>query len=223
MDNNDHQAPGAVLWDLDGTLADSRQFHWRAWQKAMGDEEMTVTEAQFAASFGQRNDAILGEWLGPTPDLHQIRRIGEAKEAYYRELVRLEGVDPLPGAMEWVQRLHEGGWRQAIASSAPRKNVEVMHAVLGFSGLIQVLVGAEDVQRGKPDPEVFLEAARQLGVPPGRCVVVEDADAGVQAAHRGGMVAIGVGGGGVGAAELVVHQLSELPPDAFEALLRGRE
>jgi beta-phosphoglucomutase len=214
------QDPRAVLWDLDGTLADSRDYHWRAWQEAMGAEGLTVTKQQFLASFGQRNDAILGVWLGDGADPEQIRRIGDAKEAFYRELVRREGITPLPGAAEWVRTLREEGWRQAIASSAPRLNVEVMHEALGFRGVIDTLVAAEDVTEGKPDPEVFLRAAHRLQVPPDRCVVVEDAEAGIEAARRGGMYSVGVGGGAVGAAHVVVASLDELPPDVFDRLIR---
>ena len=91
----------AVLWDLDGTLADSKTYHWRAWQRAMGDEGLTLTEEKFLASFGQRNDTILGDWLGPDPDPDQVVRVGDAKEAFYRELVRTEGITPLPTALKW--------------------------------------------------------------------------------------------------------------------------
>jgi beta-phosphoglucomutase len=216
----DSLGPRAVLWDLDGTLADSREYHWRAWKEAMGAEGLPLTEAQFLASFGQRNDAILGAWLGAGADPVRIRRIGDAKEAFYRELVREEGITPLPGAAEWVRSLHADGWRQAIASSAPRQNVEVMQEALGFEGLIEVLVAAEDVSEGKPDPEVFLRAAHRLGVPPDRCVVVEDAEAGIEAARRGAMASVGVGGGAVGAANVVVASLAELPPDTFLRLIR---
>jgi HAD superfamily hydrolase (TIGR01509 family) len=212
--------PRAVLWDLDGTLADSKEYHWRAWKAAMGAEGVPLTEAQFLASFGQRNDAILGAWLGEGADPARIRRIGDTKEAFYRDLVRKEGITPLPGAAEWVRSLHADGWRQAIASSAPRLNVEVMHQALGFAGLIETLVAAEDVSEGKPDPEVFLRAAHRLAVPPERCVVVEDAEAGIEAARRGGMASVGVGGGGVGAANVVVTSLADLPPDTFLRLIR---
>jgi beta-phosphoglucomutase len=211
----------AVLWDLDGTLADSRIYHWRAWQRAMGDEGLAITEEQFLASFGQRNDTILGEWLGPDADPDQIVRIGDAKEAFYRELVRTEGISPLPGVVEWVRALHEAGWGQAIASSAPKLNVKVMHEALGLSGFIEVLVAAEDVSRGKPDPEVFLTAARHLGAPPERCVVVEDAEAGIEAARRGGMRSIGVGEGAIEAADIAVPSLVHLPSDAFVRLVDG--
>ena len=214
--------PRAVLWDLDGTLADSRDYHWRSWQEAMGAEGVEVTEAQFLASFGQRNDAILPKWLGAGADPARIQRVGDFKEVCYRRLVKSKGIAPLPGAAEWVRTLHGAGWWQAIASSAPRQNVEVMHSVLGFEGLIDTLVGAEDVERGKPAPDVFLEAARRLGVPPDRCVVVEDAESGIEAARRAGMGSVGVGDGVVGAADMVVASLADLPLGAFEELLGAR-
>jgi HAD superfamily hydrolase (TIGR01509 family) len=212
----------AVLWDLDGTLADSRDYHWQAWLRVMADEGVELTRPRFLASFGQRNDAILAAWLGQGTDPERIRRIGEAKEAIYRDLVRAGGIEPLPGAADWVFRLHEAGWRQAIASSAPRLNVEVMHSALGFNGRIDTLVAAEDVHRGKPDPEVFLVAAARVGVEPSRCVVVEDAEAGIEAARRAGMRSIGVGDGAVDAADVVSRSLADLPPETFDRLLAHR-
>ncbi len=211
--------PRAVLWDLDGTLADSREFHWRSWLEALEPEGVHISGDDFQASFGQRNDAILSVWLGADAEAERIRRVGDAKEESYRRMVAEEGIDPLPGAAAWVRALHEAGWRQAIASSAPLLNVEVMHRALHFEGLIETLVGAEDVQRGKPDPEVFLTAADRLGVPPERCVVVEDAAAGIEAARRGGILSIGVGSGAVGAADVVVGSLEDLPRDTFDILI----
>ncbi len=210
----------AVLWDLDGTLADSREFHWRAWRETMREAGVEITESQFLASFGQRNDAILSKWLGAQASADRIREIGEAKEALYRRFIQDEGIAPLPGAAEWVRRLGRAHWRQAIASSAPRLNVEVMTRVLGFQDSMGALVGAEDVQRGKPDPDVFLAAADKLGVAPERCVVVEDAAAGVEAARRGGMRSIGIGGAELAGADVIVRSLVDLPADAFDRLIR---
>lgn len=209
----------AALWDLDGTLADSRDYHWRAWRDSMAAAGVTITDAQFNASFGQRNDAILTNWLGSDATPERIREIGDAKEALYRTLMSREGIVPLPGAAEWVRRLHDEGWKQAIASSAPRLNVELMVTMLELRDWIDELVSAEDVRAGKPDPEVFLTAATRLGVAPARCVVVEDAAAGIEAARRGGMRSIGVGSGPVHAADIAVRSLDVLPSDAFDRLV----
>jgi beta-phosphoglucomutase len=210
------------LWDLDGTLADSRVYHWLAWRDTMAGAGVTITEAQFEKSFGQRNDAILTAWLGEAATPDRIREIGDAKEALYRTLMARGGIEPLPGASEWVRRLHDEGWRQAIASSAPRENVELMVRMLGIQDLIDATVSAEDVRAGKPDPEVFLTAASRLGVEPDACVVVEDAAAGVEAARRGGMRSIGVGAQSLRAADITARSLADLPPDAFDRLVPRR-
>lgn len=208
-----------MLWDLDGTLIDSRAYHWRSWAEVMRGEGVVLTEPEFEKSFGQRNDTILAAWLGADAAPERVRRIGDAKEARYRGLVETEGIAALPGAADWVRSLHAAGWRQAIASSAPRLNVRVVERALAFAGLIEAVVGAEDVRAGKPDPEVFLTAARRLGVAPHRCVVVEDAAAGVEAARRAGMRSIGVGGTALSAADVVVASLVDLERDIFDALV----
>jgi beta-phosphoglucomutase len=137
----------------------------------------------------------------------------------YRRLAAEEGLSPLPGAAEWVSRLGGEGWRQAIASSAPRLNVEVVLRVLGLRSAFQAIVSAEDVSAGKPDPQVFLLAAERLGVAPARCVVVEDAALGIEAARRAGMYSVGVRGATTTDADLSVDSLDELPPGIFAQLI----
>lgn len=213
---------GAVLWDLDGTLADSEEYHWRAWRETLDGEGISITRQDFLRSFGQRNDAILTQWLGKDVDVESITRIGDTKEIRYRELVRREGLAPLPGAAEWLKRLHNRRWRQAIASSAPRLNVETILDALGFRNSFQASVSAEDVHAGKPDPQVFLVAAARLGIGPRGCIVVEDAQAGIEAARRAGMRSIGVGKNAASlGADLAATRLSDLPSDAFSSLLEN--
>ncbi len=209
--------PRAVHWDLDGTIADSKDFHWRAWRDTMGAAGVPVTYEQFLESFGQRNDTILGAWL-PGASAERVVRLGDEKETRFRRMVAAGPLQPLPGAMAWIARLAAEGWRQAVASSAPRANVETMARVLGLTAM-GALVTADDVHRGKPDPEVFLVSAAKLGVEPARCVVVEDAAAGIEAARRGGMRSIGVGGESLRAADVRVDALIELTPDAFDSLV----
>jgi len=210
--------PSAVLWDLDGTLADSEEYHWLSWRDAMRIEGVDLSYDRFLASFGQRNDRILGAWLGQV-EPQRMRRIGDWKEAEYRRLAEERGMTPLPGAREWVERLRAAGWKQAIASSAPRLNVETMLRVLQMDRLIDAIVSAEEVSKGKPDPDVFLAAAAALSIPPPRCIVVEDAPAGVEAGRRAGMRTIGVNAKAPLAADLYVTSLADLPADAFDRLL----
>src|SRR5262245_71455 len=210
----------AVLWDMDGTLLDSTEYHWLAWRAKLRVEGIQLSYDRFLASFGQRNDTILRSHLGPAIPLAEIDRIGAAKEERYRALVREGGIALLPGVERWLWRLRAEGWRQAISSAAPRPNVDAILAILGVGACFQAIVSAEDVQLGKPDPQVFLLAAERLGVPPPRCVVVEDAPAGIEAAHRAGMRAIGVRTShAILRADVVADTLDKLPDDTFDRLL----
>ena len=211
---------GAVLWDMDGTLVDSEEYHWISWRDTMTAEGIPITHDRFLQTFGQRNDSILRHWLGGDITAERIQRIGDAQEELYRKLVRERGLAPLAGAAEWVRRLHAEGWPQAIASSAPRENVVVVLDVIGLASCFQAIVSAEDVTAGKPDPQVFLKAAVRLGMQPARCIVVEDAAAGVEAARRAGARSIGVSRNGhLLTADLPIRSLADLPENAFRELL----
>ena len=211
----------AVLWDMDGTLVDSAEYHWQAWRDTMAREGFPITHEQFLATFGQRNDSILQQWLGENATSPLIQQIGEAKEELYRQIVCDRGLAPLPGALEWVELLQQKGWRQAVASAAPLANIETILAVLQATECFQAIVSAEDVHRGKPDPEVFLVAASKLGVTPEHCIVVEDAQHGVEAARAAGMKSIGVSQNGKHLpANLVVQSLNLLNANAFNTLLQ---
>ncbi len=133
--------------------------------------------------------------------------------------MRSNGVGLLPGARRWLDTLHAEGWRQALASSAPRANIEAILQELSLRDVFGAIVGAEDVTHGKPDPEVFLRAGERLGVLPRRSVVVEDAAAGVEAGRRGGMRTIGVNADRPLDADVYAGSLDELPDDAFERLV----
>jgi HAD superfamily hydrolase (TIGR01509 family) len=209
----------AVLWDLDGTLVDSAELHWLSWRDTLAAEGYDITYQQFLDSFGQKNDRILPGWLGQAASAERIRRVGDAKEAEYRRLARDRGLTSLPGGAEWIRSLRAAGWKQAIASSAPRENVAVMLQVLGLDAELDAIVAAEDVSSGKPDPEVFLRAARRLAVPPPRCIVVEDAAVGIEAARRASMRSIGVSRDRSLDADVAVASLEDLPAEAFSRLI----
>jgi beta-phosphoglucomutase len=156
--------------------------------------------------------------------LDEMRRVGDAKEERYREMVRRDGVALLPGIAAWLERLRGEGWRQAVASSAPPANIDVLVEVLGLADVFHATVSAEEVPQGKPAPDVFLLAAEKVGVVPSRCVVVEDAGIGVEAGRRGGMRTIGIEGAhGRLDADVVTRSMDDLPPDTFDRLVpRGQ-
>src|SRR5215469_12490315 len=208
---------------MDGTLIDSAELHWISWRNTLADEGITITHDQFLSSFGQRNDSILPQWLGAAATPERMEKIGNAKEELYRHLIRRDGISPLPGVADWIQRLHQQGWLQAVASAAPRANIDAVLEALSATHIFQGVVSAEDVHRGKPDPEVYLTAAARVAVSPDRCIVVEDAVAGVEGARRAGMKSVGVSHNGKQLpADVVVRSLDLLDPVAFERLLEGR-
>jgi beta-phosphoglucomutase family hydrolase len=209
----------AVLWDLDGTLVDSEEFHWQSWRDTLAPEGLSITYDQFLASFGMKNDPIMRNWLAGGYSPERGVRLAEAKEADYRRLVGAHGLSALPGAREWLTALHKAGWKQAIVTSAPAANADVMLRALGMTSLFDTIVTAEDVSAGKPDPEVFLTGAARLGVPPSRCIVVEDAVAGIEGARRAGMKSVGVSTRVPLAADVFVKSLLDLAPDQFDRLL----
>ena len=211
----------AVLWDMDGTLVNSEELHWISWRNTMAKEGIVITREQFLSTFGQRNDSIIPSWLGSTATGERIERIARSKENLYRHLLRRGGIAPEPGVATWLHRLHKYGWRQAIASAAPRANIDAVLEALSANHIFKCIVSAEDVHWGKPDPEVYLLAASRVDVPAERCIVVEDASAGIEGARRAGMRSVGVGRKGKDLhADVVVESLEQLEPDAFERLLR---
>ena len=210
----------AVLWDMDGTLVDSADYHSEAWHAVMVPRGVALTDEMFRSTFGQRNDTILRIWCGQDISDADIEEISHAKEARYRELVAERGILLLPGIARRIAQLSDAGWHQAIASAAPRANVEAIIAALDLASVVEAFVGGEDVVRGKPDPEVFRKAAERLGIAPEYCIVVEDAPAGVEAGLRAGMRVIGVGINHQKLpADRAAFSLDDLPDDVFEALL----
>ncbi len=212
--------PRAVLWDMDGTMINSADYHWLAWRDVMQQEGQPITYATFAETFGQRNDTILRLYFGDDISQSDMQRIADAKESQYRHLVRTRGIHLLPGVQRWLDTLRNDGWLQAIASAAPKRNIETVLEVLDIREYFGAIVASEDVQHGKPDPQVFLTAAERLGVAPAHCIVVEDAPAGIAGAHRATMPAIGVQTTHTDLpAEVSVVSLDDLQEGTFAQLL----
>ena len=180
----------AVLWDLDGVLVDSAPFHFQAWRELVASLGRELSEADFRRTFGLRNDTILRDLVGNLPPA-EVERLAARKEELFRQVAR-GNIAALPGALALLRLLRERGLKLALVSSTPRANIDLILGALGVETAFDVILGEEDATRGKPDPEGYLLAAERLGVPPGECVVIEDAPVGVEAAKRGGMRCVGV-------------------------------
>lgn len=208
----------AVLWDLDGVLVDSAELHYQSWLETFSTLSIPFDRNKFKQTFGMNNAGILTFLLGKPPEADFLQMVSDRKERRYRELLRGR-LQLLPGALKWLTWLWEQGFLQALASSAPVANIEATMNELNIRRYFSTLVSASSMP-GKPDPAVFLEAARQLGVKPAVCVVVEDAIAGVEAAKAAEMKCIAVSTthprSSLAIADIVVDSLEELTPNDFD-------
>lgn len=191
----------AAIFDLDGTLVDSYDAHYEAWRSISATHGVAVTVDDYYSHFGRRNEDLLREcWLraGKGELTHdEIAALDHEKEAAYRAIVASR-FPIMDGARELVASLRASGFRTAVGSSGPPANVALAIEGLALGGLspggagFDAVVTGRDVKRSKPDPECFLLAAERLSVPPERCVVFEDAPAGITAAKAAGMRCIAI-------------------------------
>jgi beta-phosphoglucomutase len=216
----------AVIWDVDGTLVDTADLHYQAWARLAEELRKPFTRADFTSTFGWRNPEIIRRVWDADADDAAVAAVGRRKEEYYRAAARA-GVTLLPGVRPLLEGLHAAGFRQAVGSSAPLENLDLILGVTGTRRFFEAVVSAEDTQRGKPDPQVFLIAADKVGVAPAHCLVMEDAVVGAQAAKAAGMKCIAVRLAGhhgedalrAAGADLVVPSLEQVSIRTVEHIL----
>nr|AIA15077.1 Haloacid dehalogenase-like hydrolase [uncultured bacterium] len=180
----------AVIWDMDGVLVDTGEFHFQSWQEALAAHDISLSREGFQATFGMNNKGILQTLMGDRYADELIGEIGDPKEARFREAIQGK-LEMLPGARALLEALHDLEVPMAIGSSAPVANIEAIVNALEIGGYFQAQVSGATMP-GKPDPSVFLTAARELGIDPAHCLVIEDALAGIAAARAAGMKVIAV-------------------------------
>lgn len=180
----------AVLWDMDGVLVDSGELHYQSWLETLTALSIPFDREKFRQTFGMNNHGILTVLMGKPPEADFLEMVSNRKEGRFRALIHGR-LQLLPGVLSWLKRFEERGVFQAVASSAPQANIEAIVDELDIRKYFAVLLSAYFMP-GKPAPDIFLEAARQLGVSAEHCVVVEDSIAGVEAARRASMKCIAV-------------------------------
>ncbi len=185
-------AKRAVIFDMDGTMVHNMPAHHRAWEIFFERHDLHLTPEEYAEKVStKQDDEIMRNLFGASVSEQDIARYTQEKESCYRELYR-DHVVPVPGLYELLDGLRAHHLPLGVATTAVRENRDLVFDVLNIRSFFSVVVGDEDVMRGKPDPEIYFTAARLLGVSPADCLVFEDSPAGVMAAHRAGMTVVGV-------------------------------
>jgi len=183
--------PLLAIFDHDGVLVDSLDNHQQAWLELGSRTGLPITAEFIHETFGMTNPSIFQRLLGKLPAAADLRRYSDLKETCYRDLAG-ETVALMDGVRPLLDGLSAAGVLLAIGSSGVLPNLELTVRRCGLEGRFAAIASLEDIERGKPDPQVFLVAAKKAGASPSRSVVFEDAPVGIQAAKAAGMRAVGV-------------------------------
>jgi kojibiose phosphorylase len=200
-----------VIFDLDGVLTDTAEYHYQAWQRLADEEGIPFDrEANEALRGVSRRESLISIIGDRKYSEAQIQEMMDRKNGYYIELIHhMTPQDLLPGAIALLDELRQAGIKTAIGSAS--KNAHTVVELLGIADKVDAIADGYSVEQPKPAPDLFLHAAKELGLQPSQCVVVEDAAAGVEAAKAGGMLAVGLGPvARVGAAHVVLPGLGSV-------------
>ncbi|OJX38272.1 MAG: beta-phosphoglucomutase [Chloroflexi bacterium 44-23] len=198
----------AFLFDLDGVLTDTSEFHFLAWKRLGEDLQIPFNREQNEALRGvSRRESLALLLQGKTVTEEEAQQLMERKNRYYVDYIKkLTPANVLPGSREILIELASMGLKRMIVSAS--KNAALVIKLLQIGDLIDGVVDGSSQARSKPAPDLFLLAAKALDLDPKFCLVLEDAAAGIEAAHAAGMLAVGLGPvERVGAAELVIPSL----------------
>lgn len=180
----------AFLFDLDGVIIDSSEFHKQSWVVLMSSKGINFSEEDFKITFGKRNEEILKDYFPDLPE-SEIKKMSYEKEELYRKLAK-GNIKPIDGSIDTLRLIRENGFKIALVSSTPKENIDFIFKELKLDNFFDAVVSGTDIKQGKPNPECYLIAAAKLGVKPQRCYVVEDSEHGLEAGKRSGAKCIGI-------------------------------
>lgn len=192
----------AIIFDMDGVICHTNPFHSIAFQQFFAKRNLNPTEAEYQEHmYGKNNGYILSHFLGRKIEGDELMLLEDEKESLFREIYKSE-VEPISGFLQFFQKLKTESFLTAVATSAPRANLDLIIGTLGIGSQMQSQLASEDVTKHKPDPEVYLKSAAKLGLRPEECLVFEDSFSGASAGINAGMKVVGV---------LSSHTKDELP------------
>lgn len=192
-----------VIFDMDGVICHTNPTHSVAFKVFFEKRGMFPTEAEFGEHmYGKSNSYIFSHFFDRPVAGEELLAYEDEKESLFRELYA-EKIEPIAGFMPWLEYLHESGVKLGVATSAPRANMDLILCGLDIADIFSSKLASEDVDKHKPDPQVYLRSAERLSAEPTECLVFEDSHAGVSAGIAANMEVVGV---------LSSHTAEELPP-----------
>lgn len=181
----------AAIFDMDGTLVDNMHFHQEAWFAFFSDHGLSVSPEEYHAKNAGILPEIMARFFPEVIDLASLYALGRKKEQKYQEIYRPH-IKALPGLESFLSTLRQNGIKIGLATAADRGNIDFTLDALGIREHFDVIIGAEEVSKGKPDPEVFLVTAQKLGIEPAACAAFEDSNPGIRSALAAGMRVVGL-------------------------------
>jgi HAD superfamily hydrolase (TIGR01509 family) len=185
------QSKKAILWDMDGVIADSYSFHFAAWQETFAKRGIEFSKEDFTRLFGTRNDFIVGSIMGRKLPEGDVKIVVQEKEESFRRKAA-GNIKPFPGVVGLLNAIKKGNFKQGLVSSASKENIALLLSELDLEGIFNCIVFGQEVPESKPSPQIYLLAARKLGIKPGDCMVIEDSPLGVKAAKTAGMKCLAI-------------------------------
>jgi beta-phosphoglucomutase len=193
----------AVIFDMDGVICHTNPYHSKAFREFFSRRDLAPTDEEFAQHmFGKSNSYILSHFLQRVVEGDELLRMEDEKESLFRQIYE-PFIEPIEGIVGFIGDLNRHDVRLGVATSAPFANLELILSKVPIRAHLGSVMASENVKRHKPDPEVYLTSAKNLGVTPDQCIVFEDSFSGVTAALNAGMRVVGV---------LSSHSADELPP-----------
>ncbi|HWW41965.1 HAD family phosphatase [Pedobacter sp.] len=193
----------AVIFDMDGVICHTNPYHSLAFREFFAKWNLSPTEEEFAKHmFGKSNSYILSHFFNRPVSGKELSVLENEKEALFRKIYEPH-IEPIAGLIDFINELKGHDVKLGVATSAPCENLDLILKKLPLRDKMSSILASEDVKKHKPNPEVHLKSAHNLGVPPERCIVFEDSYSGVTAALNAGMKVVGV---------LTSHTATELPP-----------
>lgn len=210
-----------VIWDLDGTLVDSTYLHYISWKIALRMIGIQLSKSKFLNSFGQNNRNSIRDYMGYEPSDDVYNRVSELKEKIFQEKAA-QKVNLFPGVIRYLDLFKFSGIKQAMASSAPKRNINIIINALGITHYFEKIVSGSELP-SKPHPDIFLKVSQLIHADPHICVVFEDSIAGIEGAKNAGMITVGVGhlvSGKFLDADILLPDYSKDPKTIFEQITK---